>query len=440
MGHYSPSHERFRSRGDRDVTRGRAWGIPALLLTTACGLAHAGEPEIPDSELGACLSQRALPRVARVTDPEGTVVYARVVADRQGEPSEVVTVGNATEPLKEIFDRAASANQEPFAIPNEQLAARVCSPVDLPQTAIDGESRVVVAAGLNYAEHAEEAGGGDVFVFPKPSAPTGAYTTVHAPDGIVLLDYEIELGFVFLDDVDPLDPPQVDALLAATAFFVSNDVSDREAIIRNANLTGPGTGFVTGKGQPGFLPAGPWMVRGTELFAALESCGADGLALELWVDEGEGPVARQSSSTALMILDPRALIARIGEQIRDTGIRTPMPTTGNGGERFYPLAVDADAPRIPAGSVLLTGTPGGVALKAPSIAGVTLRGIANLRSPLTQFIAEETARIEQGGSYLKAGDQVVARIDGLGTQRFAIGAAGGAAPPDPCADRPDRPE
>jgi 2-keto-4-pentenoate hydratase/2-oxohepta-3-ene-1,7-dioic acid hydratase in catechol pathway len=310
--------------------------------------------------------------------------------------------------------------------------------VALPQAAIEGESRVVVAAGLNYAEHAEEAGGGDVFVFPKPSAPTGAYATVHAPAGIVLLDYEIELAFVLLDAVDPLDPPQVDALLAATAFFVSNDVSDREAIIRNAELSGPGTGFVTGKGQPGFLPAGPWMVRGTELFAALESCGADGLGLELWVDEGEGPGARQSATTALMILDPRALIARIGEQIRDTGIRTPMPTPDNGGERFYPLAIDADAPRIPAGSVLLTGTPGGVALKAPSIVGVTLRGIANFRSPLKQFLAEETARIDRGGSYLKAGDRVVARIDGLGTQRFAIGVAGADAPPDPCAERLDR--
>ena len=422
------------------MTRGAGFWIATLLLTAVCELALAEELPLPDTELDNCLSERSLPRVARVIDPAGAVVYTRVVDAREGQPTRVATVGSANEPLTEIFDRAAlaSANVESFAIPNEQLAGRVCSPVDLPQTAIDAEERVVIAAGLNYAEHAEEAGGGDVFIFPKPSAPTSAYATVHAPAGIALLDYEIELAFVLLDAIDPLDPPPVDALLAATAFFVSNDVSDREAIIRNAEFTGPGTGFVTGKGQLGFLPAGPWMVRGTELFAALETCGAEGLGLELWVDEGEGPGARQSATTALMILDPRALIARIGAQIRDTGIRTPMPTPSHDGERFYPLAIDADAPRLPAGSLILTGTPGGVALKAPSIFGITMRGIANFRSPIEQFLAEETARIDQGGSYLKTGDQVVARIDGLGTQRFAIGAAGGNVPPDPCADRLDR--
>ena len=41
-----------------------------------------------------------------------------------------------------------------------------------------------------------------------------------------------------------------------SAFFVANDVTDREAIIRHAAISGPGDGFVEAKGQPGFLPAG----------------------------------------------------------------------------------------------------------------------------------------------------------------------------------------
>ena len=174
-----------------------------------------------------------------------------------------------------------------------------------------------------------------MFLFPKPAAPTRPYARVHAPAGVTLLDYEVELAFVLLEDVDPFDPPSREALLAKSAFFLSNDVSDREAIVRN--VSGPGTGFVEGKGQPGFMPAGPWMVRGTELFSAVEACGADGLGLRLSVDDEAEP--RQSASTARMILAPHELVARIGTWITEHGRRTPMPFVRDTESRFYPLAV-----------------------------------------------------------------------------------------------------
>ena len=374
--------------------------------------------------LDDCLLQRNLPRVARVVGPEGRIVYARVLESRDGWPIRFTALADAQTRLAEVFRLAAAEADpavEPFAIAASERSRRLCAPVDLPQAAIDAETAVVLAAGLNYAAHAKEAGGGDVFMFPKPASPTGPTARVVPPEG-ALLDYEVELGLVLLESVDPSKPPDPDTFLAQTAYFVSNDVSDRAPIIREVGFGDLGTGFVEGKGQPGFLPTGPWMVRGSELFAALEACGEPGLGLELFVDAGAGRDPRQSASTALMILEPGELLLRVGAQIEDTGLRTPMPFPTREGERFYPMAVGEAQPRLPAGSVLLTGTPEGVALQAPGVLGVTLRGLMRLRSPFAQFLSEQRERVASGepGDYLTAGDRVIARIDGLGTHSFEI--------------------
>jgi 2-keto-4-pentenoate hydratase/2-oxohepta-3-ene-1,7-dioic acid hydratase in catechol pathway len=379
-------------------------------------------------ELNACLDAKGLLRVARVVDPqEGRIVYARVTAQENGHVTRAATIAQDSTPLAEVFRLAEPADGPEFAVSDD----RVCSVVDLPERELDEETRVIVSTGLNYAAHAEEAGGGDVFLFPKPAAPTSPYARVHAPAGVTLLDYEVELAFVLLEEIDPFDPPSREELLERTAFFLSNDVSDREAIVRNASLSGPGTGFAEGKGQPGFMPAGPWMVRGSDLFAALEACGAEGLGLRLSVDDETEP--RQAATTEKMVLSPIELIARIGSWIEEHGRRTDMPFVRNGETRFYPFAVPEDAPTLPAGSIVQTGTPEGVAMNAPSPLGVTLRGLLHLRSPFAQFLAEEKERVAEGGTrYLSPGSIVHARIDGLGAQRFEIGEPGGQPDPTPC--------
>ena len=184
------------------------------------------------------------------------------------------------------------------------------------------------------------------------------------------------------------------------------------------------------------MPAGPWMVRGTELFAAIRECGADGLGLRLSI--GDEPEPRQEANTTQMIRQPDELIDRIGSWITEYGLRTPMPfvrqsDAGKDIERFYPFAIDEDAPRLPTGSIIQTGTPEGVALNAPSPLGVTLRGILRLRGPFSQFLAEEKTRVAEGGTrYLAPGQIVHAQIDGLGSQTFEIGMAGGQPDPHPC--------
>jgi len=388
--------------------------------------------------LDRCLAVQDMPRVARVVGPDGRPWYVAVTADAGGVPTAVSPLARGDLDLRAVLERTRGPQPANVAqvweIGPEELASRVCSPVPLSQGEIDAEERVVVAAGLNYAAHAEEAGGGDVFIFPKPVAPTPPYGALARPEEVALLDYEVELGFVLLEDVELRALPTREWLLERSAFFVVNELTDREPIIREKVFSGPGTGFVKAKGRPGFLPLGPWLVRGSALFAALEACGGDGLALTLAVDEGDDFRMRQSSTTDRMVLDPVALLERIAEEVEREGLRTPMPVVRNGTTRHYPIAVDESGPRIPAGSLILTGTPEGVALQAPKPLPVILRGLLRLRGPFAQFLAEEQARAEAGGpgGYLGPGDRVRAGIDGLGTQSIRIVGPRGPTPPDPC--------
>ena len=407
----------------------RSLAIAALLLA-APRPAAAGA-----SDLARCIEEQPLPRVARVRSPAGEVRWARVLEAAGGMPTRVALLARDADLARIV----ASASQplprdaEIVEIAPEQAAAQICAPVALPQAELDAEQRVIVAAGLNYAGHAEEAGGGDVFLFPKPAEPTAPYGTVSAPPGVTLLDYEVELGIVLLADVALDAVPSWEELLEQSAFFVANDVTDREPIIRHATVTGPGTGFVEAKGQPGFLPAGPWLVPGRELFAAVAACGGRGLPIRLEVDAGEGFELRQDANTELLLLDPVALLARVAEQVRAAGLRSEMPVVRNGETRHYPLAVDPAAPRLPAGSLVLTGTPAGVALATPDPLGLVARGALRLRGPFEQFRQEELARAaaREPGGYLAPGDRVRARIAGLGTQIIRIaepGAGAGSVP------------
>jgi 2-keto-4-pentenoate hydratase/2-oxohepta-3-ene-1,7-dioic acid hydratase in catechol pathway len=403
----------------------RSLAVAALIL--------AAGTSIRASELARCLEEKPLPRVARVRTPAGEIRWARVIESAGGMPSRVALLPSGSDLATALGDQPPNADEEQLSLSPETPGAQICAPVALAQTEIDSGQRVVVAAGLNYSGHAEEAGGGDVFVFPKPVEPSPPYGAVSAPVGVTLLDYEVELAFVLLADVALAALPTWEALLDRSAFFVANDVTDREAIIRNATFTGPGTGFVEAKGQPGFLPAGPWLVRGRELFAAVAECGGRGLPIRLEVDAGEGFEVRQDANTELLLLDPVALLARVAEQVRTSGLRSEMPLVRSGETLHYPLAVDEAAPRLTAGSLVLTGTPAGVALATPDPLGLVARGALHLRSPFEQFRQEELARAaaREPGGYLAPGDRVRARIAGLGTQLFRI-AEPGATLSDPC--------
>jgi 2-keto-4-pentenoate hydratase/2-oxohepta-3-ene-1,7-dioic acid hydratase in catechol pathway len=196
-----------------------------------------------------------------------------------------------------------------------------------------------LAAGTNYAEHADEVLLDDPpFLFPKLAAATPWNTPI---PWTRRLDYEAELAAIPLAPVtDPDDSPGYAVLLA-------NDVTDRLTLVRELDLGKPmgTTGFAAGKGQAGFLPVGPWLVipRKPDFFRDIE--------IRLYVDGR----LRQRFNTRDMILSIDDIV-RQGFRDRSMEYRR-----GSAPVKLMP------AEGVPAGSLILTGTAGGVVFKPLNI-------------------------------------------------------------------------
>lgn len=198
-----------------------------------------------------------------------------------------------------------------------------------------------LAAGTNYKAHAEEVYVDDPpFLFPKLSQATTWQASI---DGSRTrhLDYEAEICFVPLEDIE--EPGQMSPL----GLVLCNDVTDRWATLSEMALSAPmgTTGFATGKGGESFLPVGYLLVipRTPDFYADLE--------FRLYRN-GE---LRQKASTRELILSPVAMIAQAFRDNAQTYFK---------GDETVPLLIDN---RIPAGTLLLSGTPGGVIFKPLNI-------------------------------------------------------------------------
>ena len=267
---------------------------------------------------------------------------------------------------------AAAAPRD--AVPAESLDLR--SPVTAPAR--------VVAQAVNYRSHASDSGFDPDTVpaafFRKAShSITGPTGDIIRPEGVGFLDYEVELGLVIGADL-PVGSTVTEADLAryVAALVVADDVSARQIQLIK-------TQFYEAKSYPTFTPVGPWLT----LVDAADLARLGSLRLTLSVN---GQV-RQDSTTADMIVRPAQALTWLS--------------------RFQPMAP---------GDLLLTGTPGGTALKAPGkIAGL----VAGLLPPATRwklFFNQQAANPR----YLRDGDDITATIaspDGqldLGTQHNTI--------------------
>ena len=268
---------------------------------------------------------------------------------------------------------AAQARQQD-AVPAESVD--LLSPVTAPAR--------VVAQAVNYRSHATDSGFDPDTVpaafFRKAShSITGPAGDIIRPEGVGFLDYEVELGLVIGAEL-PAGTTVNDADLAryVAALVVTNDVSARQIQLVK-------TQFYESKSYPTFTPVGPWLT----LVNAADLARVDSLRLTLSVN-GE---IRQDSTAADMIVRPAHALTLLS--------------------RFQPMAP---------GDLLLTGTPGGTALKAPAkIAGL----VAGLLPPATRwklFFSRQAANPR----YLRDGDVITATIaspDGrldLGTQHNTI--------------------
>ncbi|MGW6467400.1 fumarylacetoacetate hydrolase family protein [Streptomyces rubiginosohelvolus] len=245
----------------------------------------------------------------------------------------------------------------------------------------------VVAQMVNYRSHAIDSGFNPDLVpttfFRKASGSvSGPTEEIIRPSHVQLLDYEVELGLVFGAPL-PLGADVTTATLGRYigALVVANDISARD-------LQLPKTQFYESKSYPTFTPLGPRLL----LVDDRDLASLERLHLTCTVN-GE---VRQDSTTAEMITKPdRALTALA---------------------RFQTMAP---------GDVLLTGTPGGTALRSP---GKALELIGSLLPPEKKW-KTFFARQAKNPAYLKPGDLVATSIstaDGsldLGTQQTPVRAA-----------------
>jgi 2-keto-4-pentenoate hydratase/2-oxohepta-3-ene-1,7-dioic acid hydratase in catechol pathway len=177
----------------------------------------------------------------------------------------------------------------------------------------------IVCIGLNYRDHAREAG---MQVPPEPvvfmkatSALCGPNDEIRMPRGGTKLDWEVELAVVI--GREGRDIPEREARSFVAGYCILNDVSERAF-----QLEGTGQ-WVKGKSADTFAPLGPWLVTPDEV--------ADPQDLAIWLKVNGQP--RQQSTTRNMIFGVDALVSYVS--------------------RFMSLHP---------GDVIATGTPPGVGL------------------------------------------------------------------------------
>ena len=216
-----------------------------------------------------------------------------------------------------------------------------------------GGIRNIVAIGLNYRDHAEEAGmpipKEPIVFFKHTGSVCGPNDNTMAPKDSTKLDYEVELGIVIGRRARNI-PSKDKALNFVAGYFVHNDVSERSFQIERS-----GGQWGKGKGCETFGPCGPWLVTRDEI--------KDPQSLDMWLDvNGE---KRQRGNTRTMIFDCAHLVWYCSQ--------------------FMVLSP---------GDVIVTGTPPGVGLgikptpkflKAGDVVTLGIEGLGEQRQKVVPF-------------------------------------------------------
>lgn len=176
-----------------------------------------------------------------------------------------------------------------------------------------------IAIGLNYADHAAEAG------MPIPAEPivfTKAVSCIQGPDDPVMLpkgskktDWEVELGVVIGKRARYVS--QKDALTHVAGYCTINDISEREYQLERGGT------WDKGKGCDTFGPIGPWLVTRDEV--------PNPQKLDLWLELNGQRI--QNGNTKTMVFSVAKIISYLSQ------FMTLMP-----------------------GDVITTGTPPGVGM------------------------------------------------------------------------------
>ena len=207
-----------------------------------------------------------------------------------------------------------------------------------------------IGIGLNYSDHAAEAG---MAVPAEPIVFLKATTSITGPnDGIVLpkgstkTDWEVELGVVIGTRAHYVE--EAGALRHVAGYCVVNDVSERNFQLER------GSQWDKGKGCDTFGPIGPYLVT-------VDSIG-DPQSLGMWLDVNGEP--RQRGNTRTMVFGVAKLVSYVSQ------FMTLMP-----------------------GDIITTGTPPGVGmgrtppqfLKPGDLVTLGIEGLGEQRSRVTAW-------------------------------------------------------
>jgi 2-keto-4-pentenoate hydratase/2-oxohepta-3-ene-1,7-dioic acid hydratase in catechol pathway len=209
-----------------------------------------------------------------------------------------------------------------------------------------------VAIGLNYSDHAREAG------LPIPSEPIvfmKATTCINGPNDDVIqpknctkLDWEIELGVVIGTQARYVD--EAAALSHVAGYCIVNDVSERAFQMAT-------TQWDKGKGFDTSGPIGPWLVTTDEV--------RDPQALDMLLEVNGRKM--QSGNTRTMVFDVAKLISHVSHYM------TLLP-----------------------GDIIATGTPPGVGLgikptpvflKPGDVMTLSIQGLGQQRQKVVAYSA-----------------------------------------------------
>ncbi|MFV2001601.1 MAG: fumarylacetoacetate hydrolase family protein [Paracoccaceae bacterium] len=156
-----------------------------------------------------------------------------------------------------------------------------------------------ICIGLNFADHAAEAGMDvppePVLFFKATSAIIGANDDVIIPKGALKADWEVELGVVIGTEARYVD--EADAMQHVAGYCVVNDLSEREFQLERAGQ------WVKGKSADTFGPIGPWLVTLDEID------DVQNLAMWLEVDGHR----YQDGSTRTMAYGVRHLVSYVSQ-------------------------------------------------------------------------------------------------------------------------------
>lgn len=194
------------------------------------------------------------------------------------------------------------ADIEPRHLAPEGLASLAAiDPAGLPRVA--GTPRLgvpyagmskFVCIGLNYSDHAAEAGmavPSEPIIFLKAlSALSGPEDPIVQPRHSTKLDWEVELGVVI--GTTARDVAEADAMDHVAGYCVVNDVSERAFQMQSSQ-------WDKGKGCDTFGPVGPWLVTRDEI--------ADPQDLDMWLDVNGKRM--QAGNTRTMIFGVRELVS-----------------------------------------------------------------------------------------------------------------------------------